>query len=151
MIIIKSPSAMMLACLSPYTIVFASMRAMKRSRKLSRTSSAAQKEKSYQPLKLTAGPPATQFESKFLTDDDDNHTHQSPPGTTYRLHLWAQGDSGEAGEVVALAGALAVSHQSPKFCSQHPSQAVEGTRGSALVHRTSDYNCIHEDSVQVTI
>ena len=101
---------------------------MKRSRKLSRTSSAAQKEKSDQPLKLTAGPPATHIESKFLTDVEDNHTHLSLPGTMDRLHLWAQGDLGAAGEAVALAGALVVSHQSPKFCAQHPSQAA-GAQG----------------------
>ena len=80
---------------------------------------------------LTAGPPTTYFASSFLTDDDDNHTHQSPPGTMHHLCLWAQEVSGVAGEAVVLAGALAVSHQSPKFCAQHPLQAAGGTRGSA--------------------
>ena len=94
-------------------------------------SSAAQKEKSDQPLKLTSGPPATYIESEFLTNVEDNHTHQSLPGTMHHLHLSAQGDSREAGEAVALAGALMVSHQSPIFCAQHPSQAAGGTRGSA--------------------
>ena len=130
-IFFRSPSEMILASSRSYTSAFASTRAMKRSRKLSRTSSAAQKEKSDQPLKLTAGPPATHIESKFLTDVEDNYTHQSLPGTMGHLHLWAQRDLGAAGEAVALAGSMVVSHQSPKFCAQHPSQAAGGTRRSA--------------------
>ena len=46
-----------------------------------------------------------------------------------RLPLWAQGEVGKAGEAAALAGALEVSPQLPKFCARYPSQAAAVTGG----------------------
>ena len=75
-------------------------------------------------------------------------THQSPPDTMHRLPLWAQRELWRAEEAAALAGALEVSSQSPKFCAQYPSQAVVGTRGVSECTGQVATTAVHGSTVE---
>ena len=75
-------------------------------------------------------------------------THQSPRGTMCHLPLSAQRDLGKAGEAEALAGALEVCLELPKFCAQYPSPAVVGTRGMSKCTGQVDTTAV-KDSVQI--